>query len=352
MCSRINIILFCPIPLVFASLLLAADAFADEPYNSGWQINADNDLFTGLAIDRDYTGGFAFTMSGKRVQQYPVSIDAWRGAVDSVLGFHKLFQSSDLSTFHSQQYGITFFTPEDIEESVPLYNDRPYANLIFMSNTEFTVVPADNTAYVSRLTIGFLGLDIAEDIQSLFHGTTDSIVSNGWQNQISSGGEPTAMMTYGKQDKLYVSTDHQLKTEYEANLGFITDVNAGISWRWGHIHSPWWGFNPYQSKYIQQSMPVFSGASVENDGEFYLWAGGRLSLRIYNSLLQGQFKKSEVTISNADLERLVYEYWFGVTQEFFDKYYVSAFVRGMSEEYQGVNARNPVWVGLVLTRAY
>lgn len=350
--SRINIILFCTTPFVFACLLLVADVFADEPYNSGWQINADNDLFTGLAIDRDYTGGLAFTMSGKRVQQYPVSIDAWRDAVDSLLGFHKLFQSSYHSTFHSQQYGMTFFTPDDIEESVPLYNDRPYASLIFMSNTEFTVAPANNTAYVSRLTIGFLGLDVAEDIQSLFHGTTDSIVSKGWQNQISSGGEPTALMTYGKQDSLYVSTDHQLKTEYEANLGFITDINAGISWRWGRIHSPWWSFNPYQSKYIQQSMPVFSGASVENDGEFYLWAGGRLSLRIYNTLLQGQFKKSEITISNADLERLVYEYWFGVTREFFDKYYVSAFVRGMSEEYQGVNARNPLWVGLVLTRAY
>jgi hypothetical protein len=352
MCSRFNIILFCTIPSVFSCLLPAADVFADERYNSGWQINVDNDLFTGLATDRDYTGGFAFTMSGKRVQQYPVSIDTWRDAVDALLGFHKLFQSSEYSTFHSQQYGITFFTPDAIEKSVPLYNDRPYASLLFMSNTEFTVAPANNTAYVSRLTIGFLGLDVPEDIQSFSHRVTGSKASNGWRNQISSGGEPTVMMTYGKQDKLYVSSDHQLKTEYEANLGFITDVNAGISWRWGRIHSPWWSFNPYQSKYIQQSMPVFSGASVENGGEFYLWAGGRLSLRIYNALLQGQFKKSEVTINSADLERVVYECWFGVTREFFDKYYASAFVRGMSKEYQGVNARNPVWAGLVLTRAY
>ncbi len=32
------------------------------------------------------------------------------------------------------------------------------------------------------------------------------------------------------------------------NLEFITDANAGVSWRWGRIRSPWWAYNPYQSK--------------------------------------------------------------------------------------------------------
>ena len=98
----------------------------------------------------------------------------------------------------------------------------------------------------------------------------DSDLPNGWQNQVSSGGEPTAMLTYGVQNNLFSSNRQQIKLDYEANLGFITDVNTGVSWRWGRIHSPWWAFNPYQSKYMQQSMPVFSSDKSEHKKEIYL----------------------------------------------------------------------------------
>ena len=195
-------------------------------------------------------------------------------------------------------------------------------------------------------------LGLAEDVQSFFHDITNSDVPNGWQNQISSGGEPTVLLTYAMQNKLYSSSNHQIKTEYEGNLGFITDVNAGISWRWGRINSSWWEFNPYQSKYMQQSMPVFSSNPADKKDEFYFWAGGRLNLRLYNALLQGQFRNSEVTVSSDDLERLVAEYWFGLTREFAKKYYASIFVRGHSNEFKGANARSAAWVGLVFSRAY
>jgi len=305
-----------------------------------------------MSTDRDYTGGFALTLSGKRAKEYPVSIDSWRGGIDRLINFPKLYQSSQYMTFHSQQYGATLFTPNDIDSTTPVYDDRPYGSLFFMSNSEFTVVPKKNTAYVSRLTLGILGLDLAEDIQQFLHSITDSDVPNGWQYQVSSGGEPTAMMSYAMQNSLYSSKNHQLKAEYEGNLGFITDVNAGISWRWGRIHSPWWAYNPYQSKYIQQSMPVFSSNSTDNKDEFYLWAGGRLNLRIYNALLQGQFRKSEVTVSSNDMERLVVEYWFGVTREFAKKYYASIYARGHSNEFKGPNARSAAWAGLIFSRAY
>ena len=336
--------------LFFSSVL--AGQYGSELYNSGWQVNADNDLLTGQSTDRDYTGGLALTLSGKRVQEYLVSIDSWRAAMDGLVKFPHLYQSSDYKSFHSQQYGMILFTPEDINSVAPIYDDRPYASLFYLSNTEFTVVPEKNTAYVSILTIGLLGLDLAEDVQRSLHSITDSDVPSGWQHQVSSGGEPTAMLSYGVQNKLYSSNSQQLKLEYEANLGFMTDVNTGFSWRWGRINSPWWAFNPYQSKYMQQSMPVFSDNSAEHKNEFYLWAGGRLNLRIYNALLQGQFRHSEVTVSSADMERLVAEYWFGVTGEFAKKYNASIFIRGHTDEFKGLNARSAAWVGLVFSRAY
>lgn len=343
------------LPILFLCLLsvpLLADEIGAEKYNTGWRLNFDNDVLTGFSTDRDYTGGGALTLSGKRAQQYPVSIDSWRAGIDGLINFSGRFQASDFSAFHSQQFGVTLFTPDDIDSSEPVYDDRSYASLFFMSNSEFSVVPARNVAYVSRLTLGILGLDLAEDIQAALHAITTSDVPNGWQYQISSGGEPTAMMTWAVQNNLYAANDHQLKAEYEANLGFITDVNAGFSWRWGEINSPWWAFNPYQSKYTQQSMPVFSSESKNESDEFYIWAGGRINLRIYNALLQGQFRESVVTVSNEDIQRLVAEYWIGVTREIVNRYHVSAFFRGNTDEFKGPSARNGAWVGLVFSRAY
>ncbi len=339
---------------VLPALLCFAPAFAgeygNESYNSGWQINIDNDLLTGQSSDRDYTGGTAVTLSGKRVQQYPLSIDGWRAGIEGLINFPQLYQLSDFMAFHSQQYGIALFTPDDIDSVNPVYDDRPYASLLFMSNTEFTVVPENNRAYVSILTIGVLGLGLAEGVQRRLHSVTDSTVPSGWQNQVSDGGEPTAMFTYGVQNKLYASDSQQLKLEYEGNLGYITDANIGFSWRWGRINSPWWTFNPYQAKYMQQSMPLFSGDSAKP--EFYLWAGGRLNLRIYNALLQGQFRHSEVTVSSADMQRLIAEYWFGLTSKFVEKFTASIFLRGHTDEFNGQNARSAAWVGLVFSRAY
>ena len=331
------------------STVLAAE-YGNEKYNSGWEFNIDNDGPV-EQTDRDYTGGVSVTLSGKRVQEYMVSIDPLRAGIDELLGFSKLYQSSDYMSFHSQQYGMSLFTPNDIESTVPVYDDRPYASLIFMSSTEFTVLPENNRAYVSILTIGFLGLDMAEDIQRFLHEVTDSDNPNGWQYQVSAGGEPTAMLTYGVQQNLYASNSQQLKLEYEGNLGFITDVNAGLSWRWGRINSPWWAFNSYQSKYTRQSMPIFSSDGLGRN-EFYMWVGARLNLRLYNSLLQGQFRHSEVTVSSDDMQRLVAEYWLGVTKEFANKYYLSLFARGHSDEFKGPNARNAAWAGLVFSVAY
>ena len=246
MCLRIIFILLW---LNFSSVFAGQNN--RELYNSGWQLNIDNDLLTGQSPDRDYTGGLAITLSGKRAQEYPVTIDAWRAGIDRLIKFPSLYQQSDHMLFHSQQYGMALFTPDDIDSVTPVYDDRPYASPFYMSNTEFTVVPEKDRAYVSILSIGFLGLDLAEDVQRSLHSITDSDVPKGWQYQVSSGGEPTVMFTYGVQNKLYASNHQQLKLEYEANLGFITDVNAGLSWRWGRVNSPWWAFNPYQSRYMQ-----------------------------------------------------------------------------------------------------
>jgi len=320
-----------------------------EPYNTGWRINTDNDLFTGRATDRDYTGGLALTLSGQRVQQYPLSIDHWRKNIDHLLSINRFFQPDQYLAFHSQQYGITLFTPDDITTTAPIHDDRPYASLIYLSNTALTVLPDKNSALTSNLTLGFLGLSLAPDIQQIIHDVTGSNTPKGWRNQISSGGEPTFLLSYALQNNFIDHRRQQFKTQLEVNVGYLTDINAGFSWRWGKIHSPWWTFNPYQSKYMQSASPVFAGS---NDNEFFLWAGARLNVRLYNALLQGQFRHSVVTVSASNIENLVAEYWFGLSYHFLKKYQTSVFWRGNSPEFKGPNQRSMAWVGLVFSRAY
>ncbi|MGD8933160.1 MAG: DUF2219 family protein, partial [Gammaproteobacteria bacterium] len=250
----------------FFLLLMLVSQYAfgmEEKYNSGWQLNLDNDILA--ESDRDYTGGIAVTLSGRRAQEYLFSLAVVHNWLDDFLGISHIYADRAHYQLHSVQYGAMLFTPGDITDAEPIFDDRPYGSLFYISNTELTVTPAHDKAWLSTLTLGFLGLDAAEYIQKAIHAVTDSDVANGWSSQISAGGEPTLMYTLSVQDNQIKASDssirHELKTSCEANVGFSTDVNASLIWRWGRINTPWWSFNPQHSEYIQLGAPLAQGRS-------------------------------------------------------------------------------------------
>jgi hypothetical protein len=326
----------------------------EEKYNSGWRLNLDNDLLA--ESDRDYTGGIALTLSGRRAQEYLISLEALRDGLDKLLRIDKLYARQPHFQLHSLQYGAMLFTPEDITDPAPIFDDRPYGSLFYLSNTALTVAPADDRAWLSTLTFGFLGLNAAEYLQKAIHALTDSDVANGWSNQISAGGEPTAMYTLSTQHNHIQSENsprrHQLKTAYEANAGFSTDINASLAWRWGRINTPWWSFNPQHSEYIKLGAPVVARDQPGEPGELYVWAGTTVKYRFYSALLQGQFRDSVITLSNDELEKLLAQIWLGVTWEFADDFRGSFFYRASTREFKGPNAHILVWAGLTISRAY
>ena len=248
------------------------------------------------------------------------------------------------------------FTPGEITAPEPIFDDRPYGSLFYISNTELTVAPANNKAWLSTLTFGFLGLKAAESIQDALHTVTGSDVANGWDNQISSGGEPTLMYTLSRQDNhidaVPEALRHELKTAYEANIGFSTDINASLSWRWGRINTPWYGFNPQHAEYIQLGAPVVAGNESAGKGELYIWAGTSVKYRFYSSLMQGQFRESIVKFSSDEVEKPLAQIWLGATWEFASNIRGSFFYRASSKEFIGPNAHYPVWAGLVISRAF
>jgi hypothetical protein len=326
----------------------------EEKYNSGWSFHLDNDILA--TSDRDYTGGIAITLAGRRAQEYLLSLEGIRNWLDNILGINSLYGNDAVFQLHSVQYGAMLFTPQDITDPAPIYDDRPYGSLFYISNTELSVAPARNMAWMSTLTFGFLGLDAAEYIQKAIHAVTDSDVANGWSNQISAGGEPTLMYTLSAQhnhiEATGKSTHHELKSSYEANIGFSTDINASLVWRWGKINTPWWSFNPQHAEYIQLGVPLAAGSSGAGTGELYLWAGTTAKYRFYSSLMQGQFRESAVKLGSDDVEKLLAQFWLGVTWEFARELRGSFFYRASTEEFIGPNAHNPIWAGLVISKSW
>jgi hypothetical protein len=97
-----------------------------EPYNTGWAVNADNDSFRGT--DRNYTAGFAVTLSGRRATEYALSLDPALQAVNDWLGVKRLFDAPHAPRRHNIAFGLTMFTPQETTDPAPIFDDQPYGS--------------------------------------------------------------------------------------------------------------------------------------------------------------------------------------------------------------------------------
>ncbi|MDT8453446.1 MAG: DUF2219 family protein, partial [Gammaproteobacteria bacterium] len=79
---------------------------------------------------------------------------------------------------------------------------------------------------------------------------------------------------------------------------------------------------------------------------------GNYKLRVYNAILQGQFRDSAVTFSDDDLERFTAEFSTGVVWEFSDGYRLSLFYRHRTPAMKSPSAREPRWGGLTISKSF
>jgi hypothetical protein len=285
-----------------------------------------------------------------------LSVDGLRDGIDRLIGFDKIYPQRTHFPLHALEVGFALFTPRDITDPNAQPNDHPYGSLFFLANSKQTVVPSLNRSYQSVLTVGFLGLKIAKGVQNTIHGAIGSEKAQGWQHQISAGGEPTARYMVGLQQTLLDSAlskrlRHEFKVTAEADIGFTTGASVGFSYRLGRIATPWWSFNPHQAEYVNLGSPAATSRRGPGN-EAYVYVGATAKYRFYNALLQGQFRNSAVTFDRNDLKEAVFEMWAGVTYEFKSRWRITAFVRTRSAEIDIANgASRPVWGGFVVSRA-
>lgn len=326
-----------------------------EPYNSGWEFYFDNDAFAlpNVYTDQDYTGGIAMSLLGRRAVEYPVSLDGLRSRIDRLFGHHKAYANPNLIEQHSIEFGAASFTPKDIAASTPIYNDRPYASLVFLANSYKATIPEDRVSFQSSFVFGALGLGLSESVQRAVHEIVGAEGANGWRNQISDGGELTARYIFSRQkirayEPASLHGGYQLNSMFNASIGYITDVGFGFYGRAGTIYSPAWSFNPHLTESIMIGPPVASSHKVGSSTESYLWAGVNLRYRIYNALLQGQFRDSQVTLSADQIRPLVLEGWVGYVRSLRGNYQINISVRANTSELKVGEQRAPVWVSIVI----
>jgi len=315
---------------------------------ASWAISFDNDILVPGSRDQDYTYGINFTLAGNQAVNQWASLHKPLGWIDNLIGLNsQKYQGIKASKI---EYGLFGFTPEDITQSEPIQDDRPYASLVYVSSSREHYNRSSQVSWQSTLTLGILGLSIVGDIQGRVHSLYDGDIPMGWDNQISNGGEPTARYSVSRQSLLFKSgSGFELKSTYQGSVGYITEVSWSLSARAGKIHTPWVSFNPELASYAEKST---SGAA-RKVSEHYVWAGISLKARAYTVFLQGQFKDSSVTYGSDEINHGIVEAWLGYTVSLFDGYSFTYSLRGHTSELkQGSGNRNVVWGGIKLTKTF
>lgn len=315
---------------------------------SSWAFAFDNDLLVPGHRDQDYTYGLNFTQTGESARAAGFSLNKSLVAIDGLIGFNHSSLSTQ-ETF-SREIGAFGFTPEDITVSEANLNDRPYASLVYLSSSREQVDLVDNIAWKSTLTIGALGLNLVGELQNVAHQGTNGKAAQGWNNQISDGGELTGRYVIARQKYFdSFSENVEVKSTVQASVGYLTEASWSLSMRTGRIHSPWSSFNPELASYGEKSSYSSNAKSVS---ERYFWAGVAVKARAYNAFLQGQFRDSAVTYEHHQLNPVLVEAWAGYTFAFKQGYRISYVLRGHSSEIEeGAGDRNLLWGGIIIARS-
>ena len=302
----------------------------------------DNDILVPGSRDQDYTGGINLSYTSKDISQSPLYFGK------SLNQFDELFSVKNTNeALFSLELGLYGFTPEDTQFVGVNYDDRPYSSLLYFSNTHERFDFENQIAWQSRLTFGFLGLDIFPHLQEGTHDLTGSEQPLGWEHQISDGGEPTFRYQLAKQKAIDLdSSSLEAKYSQQISLGYISETSFSISSRFGRFNSSWWNFNPEVSSYGEQRNSL-----AGDKGESFGFIGASIKYRFYNAFLQGQFRKSNLTYDYNELNHLLFEAWAGYTKSFESGYQISYILRAHTSEVKsGLGDRSLIWGGVSLSK--
>lgn len=343
--------------LTLTLVVLTGAAAAAEYRDGGYAIRIDNDLFSGAHRDQDYSWGGAGTWASPHPGALTRPLHWSRRKLDALL-------SPDESTGlrwqpeqQATQLGIIAMTPRAIDLAEPQHDDRPYANLMFATSSELRVLEGGERARFSSFTFGMLGLHAAGTLHRTVHRAIGDRIPEGWDHQVSAGGEPTARYVAAQQWLLgepdsWDADMPELKLTAAGSAGFLTEGSLALSARWGRIQSPWWSFAPELGDYTAAPVAPLESFSSHNPAERFFFAGIRVKARAYNALLQGQFRHSDVRMQGDDVEHLLAEAWVGIATTWNDSRVTYAVHFATPELRVEPGERSLIWAGINFERSY
>lgn len=246
--------------------------------------------------DRHYTNGVKLTMTHQ---------PQWAAQLGPQLPFSPAQPGEDLKTAAGYAIGQNIYTPDHIETSSLIRDDRPFAGWLYAG------------VYLQRATeqifdhfeidVGVIGpSSLAEDVQREVHEAFDQIIPGGWDNQL--GDEIGINFTVQRKWRIPLLTSHGAKAvELIPQTGFTLGtvhrhVNAGFLLRIG-MNLP----DDFGPGRIEEPAAATGRPHKRSGGYFFVRAGGRWV--VHNTLLEGNNYRSS---HGVDPESLFGEVQIGV----------------------------------------
>ncbi len=345
-----------------ATAILLFAALPVSPSPGAWfnGFFLEQDALVDSNEDRNYTQGLGLMFGGKEYEKSALARVPF--IVDSFTGLDQLHEAWFPTGYrHSMMLSQGAYTPDDLSSSEPIFDDRPYSSLLALSWNRSSIHEVKRRALTTQVTLGILGIDnLAEDVQSAIHQTLRSwsgddtpVDPEGWDHQISAGGELTAMYQVSLLKELSSyprsgAKDHEAKyLDISGNLGvgagYYTMANAGLQMRAGLINSAYYAHTLNPGSVVDKGADSARGATWEAY-LFYRATGYAVG---YNANLQGQFRDSDHELDYSDVEPFFNEHQWGGTLRI-KSFRASYAISERSAEHKLAQARVHQWGGIYL----
>ena len=186
-----------------------ANAAGTEPENDSWtfSLQFENDLFGDT--DQNYTNGIKLSLVSSDLTRFR---DADRFQPWIVWWANHLpFVNDDLHNDQIQRniafsIGQKIFTPQNIQETTLINNDRPYGGWLYFGTGFHTKTP--KRLDTLELQLGVVGsYSLAEDAQNFVHKLRDILSAKGWDNQLDN--EPAFAVIYEQKRRFRPDNFHK-----------------------------------------------------------------------------------------------------------------------------------------------
>jgi len=280
-------------------------ASCDEPgdwrlTSAYWSVQLENDFFA-LSGDRYYTNGVDVS------RLVAGTGPGWLSGLARRMPFYHLSGEESAVDY---SLGQKIFTPEDLDQTALIPDDRPYAGYVFFSAALLSRVYRSEdlqTGNILAVTVGLVGpASGAATVQKYFHEIFDSAIPMGWDNQLKD--ELGLGLTYTRVWSIIQpgpgSLQFGISPHLTAELGNIYAYGAGgVMFRLGSNLSA--SFSPPN---IRPGFPGISYFTRLPGFNWYLFAGHESRLVFRDIFLDGNtFSDSH----SVDRELLVGDHQFG-----------------------------------------